>query len=289
MLSEAGNEVVLLDHNPRRARAIALGGIRLEGPEGIRSVPIHVTSQASSIGVADLVCICVKAYDTASAMERAMPLVNDATVVASLQNGLGNAEQIARHIDVSRVVCVVTSCGATSLGPGHIRRAGEGRTAVAPFDAKYPERAASFQSVLVKCGMLTELLPDAAGMLWSKLVVNAAINPATAIWNVSNGSLLDAPERRSAVMAAAGEAEQVAKAGNIKLMYDDAIAEVERTCLVTRDNISSMLQDVRSGKKTEIESINGAIVREARSMGLQTPVNEDFLNRVRSIESQSSA
>ncbi len=281
LLKEAGNDVTLLDKEPERARRISQTGIRIEGIGGARTVPIAAEADPSVIGAADFVCICVKSYDTLSAVKHALPLIGPRTAVVSLQNGLGNAEQIAGVAGAEKVICATTSQGSTSLGAGHVRHAGLAPTFVAPFTGS--KRAAEFVKTLNKSGIEAQLLDNAAAMLWSKAVVNAAINPVTAIWKVPNGQVIERADLRKIAFDAAEEAENVARAKGVSLLFDKAAAEVESVCRKTRDNISSMLQDVRRGRRTEIDAINGVIVKEGRNLGMKAPVNEMLVERVMDI------
>ena len=286
-LARAGHEVCLLDRHRRRADELARNGILVERGDRTERVAVHATVDPSACGRVDLVCVCVKAYDTQAAVRGACGLWANDTVVVSLQNGLGNAEIIEQAADPAQVVCGVTSQGATRLGPGHIRHAGAGPTRVASFRAQAREAAEWLVSVLDQAGLNAQLSDDAPGMLWSKLVVNAAVNPLTAIQGVPNGSLVDDPQLHRVMSDAAREAAAVARARRIRLEYPDAVAEAERICRITHDNRSSMLQDVRQGKRTEIDSITGALLEEGRQAGVDTPVNAELYARVREIEKRN--
>lgn len=282
--SDAGQDVWLLDKDPARADIIARNGVRIDDERGSRVVRVHITADPARIGVADLLFLCVKSYDTASAVESAILLVKQGTIVVSLQNGFGNVELLAAKIDGNQVLCAITSHGSTLLGPGHVRHAGVGPTSLAPFAPDGWGRARAVADLLTGLGLEASPMRDIQSLIWSKLIVNAAVNPLTAIANVRNGRLLEDAALGKIMREAAREAAGVARAKGVALLYEDEIAQVESVCRLTRDNFSSMLQDSRRGRKTEIDAITGVIVKEARTAGIKAPVNEMLLERVRSIE-----
>ena len=285
-LARAGLDVLLLDKDPARAALIAGRGVTVEATPVAWHAAVPATASHAGIAPADILCVCVKAYDTAEAVRHALPLIGPRTVVVSLQNGLDNATVIASSVRAERVLCAVTAHGATRLEPGRVRHAGSGTTLVGawrPGDEPHA-LAARFAGILTKAGLAAEATRHTAGLLWSKLAINAAINPVTALWDVPNGALLERPELMELAVQAAGEAERVARAAGITLLFRDAAAEVRGVCRDTAENLSSMLQDVRRGRRTEIDAINGAVVREARTLGVPAPVNEMLVRRVTSSE-----
>jgi 2-dehydropantoate 2-reductase len=291
--SEAGDggsapKVWLLDKDPARAARISQQGIILESSSGSRSIDARITANPSEIGASDMVLLCVKAYDTTSAMMTARPVLCDHTIVVSMQNGIGNAEKIADVVARDGIVCGITAHGSTSLGPGQVRHSGSGPSVVAPFlpDCKHIALAAA--NTLSSVGIETHTAQDARRMIWSKLVVNAAINPVTALANVRNGDLLANEALRDRMSAAAREAAAVAEAAGIRLDYDDAVSSAEKLCTATAENYSSMLQDIRMNRRTEIESITGAIVQEAHHRNVDVPVSEELLASIRSLETESN-
>jgi len=288
LLSEAGHAVWLLDRRADRARTIAGRGVVIEVDGSTRTVPVHATADAAEIGDADLVWIFVKAPDTATALLSAAPLLHGEATVGTLQNGLGNVEQITQHVDLHRVVCGTTSHGATALGWGRVRHAGSGPTVIAPAGDCPAERCREVSGMLTRAGIESTVSDDARSVLWSKIVISTAINPLTAAFDVRNGLLMERDDLRRLMHAAARETAAVAAAAGIRLSYSDPIAESEHICRCTAQNVSSMLQDVRHGRRTEIEQITGAVVETARRIGVAVPTNEMLLERVRERERETT-
>jgi len=286
LLSEAGHEVWLLDKRNARATAIGASGVRIDDDSGTRRAAVRATADPGDIARADVLCVFVKAYDTGDAIAGAAPLAGPDTTVVTLQNGLGNVERIAELVDRSAMVCGSTAHGSTVIEPGHVRHAGAGPTALAAVAPGNRARADRVAALLGGAGIHAAVTDDPEALTWSKLVINAAINPLTALSRLPNGSLLEDDGLRDQALQAAAETAKVARAKGIGLMFEDEGAEVARVCRATAGNISSMLQDVRHGRRTEIDYITGAIVEEARTLGIKVPVNEMLLEEVHALERQ---
>lgn len=287
-LAEAGSDVFLLDHDPARSRRLAAGGLRIERPEGMRTCRVRVVCAGDPLPPegrpVSVAIVAVKAYDTAEAGRALAACIGLDTPVISVQNGIGNHRTLGDICGFRHVACGVTSCGATRLGDGHIREAGIGLTRIAPAIGAMPPVVRDLARALADAGLPVELGDDGQSVVWSKAVVNAAVNPVTALEGVANGECVARADLRRTVLDAAREAARVAAALGIGLAYRDAAEEVERVCRGTRDNLSSMLQDVRAGRRTEVRQINGAIVEAGRHAGVRTPVNEELLRRVLALE-----
>ena len=283
-LSRTKEEVWLLDKNKERAAKINQQGIRVEGVSGQWQAAVKATAETKDIERADLVIICVKSYDTKSAIISVKTLVGEDTSVLTLQNGLRNIEIIAEIVGADKVIGGITNMGATLLDAGRLRHAGKGETIIGKIDGKIPVEMRAIREVFNKAGLETRISRDIKGFLWSKLLINAGINALTAITRLPNGKLLDFEGTRKILRMAVTEGIKVAKRKRIKLIYDDPLAKVESVCEATADNISSMLQDVLRKKRTEIDFINGVIVRQGQELGIPVPVNLLLLDLVKTIE-----
>jgi 2-dehydropantoate 2-reductase len=285
LLSKSREEVWLLAKDKERGSKLNEKGISLEGISGNWQAKVKVTAQPEEIGAADLVIICVKSYDTKEACLSAKPLIGTSTLVLTLQNGLGNIEIIGEVVGQEKVLGGVTNQGATLLDTGQIRHAGKGETVIGRIDGKIPVELRQIREIFNKAGLETRISRDIKGLLWSKLIINVGINALTAITRLHNGKLIEFEGTRRILREAVTEAIRIAKRKRIKLIYDDPLAKVEAVCEATAANISSMLQDVIRKKRTEIDFINGVIVRQGQELGIPTPINSVFLDLVKTIES----
>ncbi|MBU0634785.1 MAG: 2-dehydropantoate 2-reductase [Candidatus Omnitrophica bacterium] len=279
-------EVWVLDKDVRRARKITASGITVDALNNKSfKVKVNITADAAEIKSCDLVIICVKSYDTECAAKSIEKLLGENSHVLTLQNGLGNIEIIAEMVGRERVLAGVTSQGATLIEDGHIRHAGYGDTVIGRLDGKLTVAMRDVRDIFARAGFPTRLSKDINSLIWSKLIINVGINAQTAITRLHNGRLVEFVGTREILSLAVSEAVRVAKKKRIKLIYDDPIQKVESVCLATSANISSMLQDVLKKKKTEIDYINGAIVRQAKSFNLPAPANLMLTNFIKTIES----
>jgi 2-dehydropantoate 2-reductase len=236
------------------------------------------------IGQADLIIICVKSYDTKEAVTQAKSLLAENTRVLTLQNGIGNIEIINEIVGSERVIGGATNLGATLLEVGKVRHAGHGETVIGRIDGKITVEMRSIREIFNKVGLETRISRDIKGLLWSKLIINVGINALTAITRLNNGRLIEFEGTRRILREAVTEAIRVAKRKRIKLIYDDPLAKVEAVCEATATNVSSMLQDVLKKKRTEIDFINGVIVRQGQELGIPVPINSLLVDLVKTIE-----
>lgn len=287
-LHRGNNEVWLLDKDKSRAQMLDSKGIRVEGVSGKWEAKIKATSATKDIGKAELVILAVKSYSTKAAAEAIGSLVDDNSFLLSIQNGIDNIETLTEYFDKDRVVAGLTNQASTYLGIGSLRHAGKGDTIIGMLDKKMGVGLRQIREVLNKAGLDCRITKDIKGAAWSKLIVNAGINPLSAITRLPNGKLTSSDSIYRIMKSTVNEAVKVAKRKRIKLAFEDPVSKVERVCQATSDNISSMLQDVLNKKRTEIDSINAAIVRQAETLGIKTPVNSFLVDIIKTIENTYS-
>ena len=284
-LHRAGQDVVLLDHKVDRAERLASQGIQIQTEDRteIFRVPVFcssVTGTSAPPNAPEIVLLCVKAYDTLQAARDVVVYCDSETLIVSLQNGIGNDEQLTTVFPRGSIVCGSTGTGSTGIAEGAVREAGQGLTALAPSDGLWTSNKRAVANSLQDAGFEVDCHDDAVSLVWSKAVLNAAINPVTVLHNILNGGILERAEAHDIMRAAAREAQSVAESMGIALHYEDAVTQAERVCAQTEKNVSSMLQDYRTGRRTEIQNINGEIVRAAIAQGLPAPVNASLVERV---------
>ena len=282
--SRTKEDVWVLDEFADRAKKISQDGIRVDGISSPVTVKVNATISARDIGPCDLVILCVKSYSTEDACKGMKDLVSDKTNILTLQNGLGNVQILNDHFGPDRVIAGVTNHGSTLIGKAHVRYAGKGDTTVGKADGRVLGAIREVAGLLTRAGLETKVSRDIDSVVWSKIIVNVGINALTAITGIHNGGLLDHEECRQIMRSAVQESVKIVKRKRIKLSYDDPIQKVESVCRATSANISSMLQDVLNKRRTEIDFINGAIVRQAKALNIPTPVNEVLVNLVKTLE-----
>ena len=269
-LSRSAPQVTLIDYRPDRAARLSARPILLHVPGGDMEARIPVRLAPSE--PPDLVLLATKATAAAAAARSAAAWIGKAHLVA-MQNGLGVAREVAEALPGSRVITAVSYQAASVVAEGEIDHVAnlvtylgyEGRGS----DETVREVAAPFASA----GLPAEVAADMTPLVWGKLIINAGINPVAALAGVKNGQVAARPILRALAVAMAEEGEAVARAEGVTLPYSSAAEAVMDAARQSAENRSSMLQDLGAGRTTEIDYINGAIVRLAERHGIPAPAN----------------
>lgn len=285
--SKTKEDIWIYDNIAERAKKLRETGLKIEGLTSAHA-KVNISSDPSEIGICDYVIMCVKSYSTEDACKDIKPMVGENTFVATLQNGIGNVQILNDHFGPEKVIAGVTNHGSTLLGNGHVRHAGKGETIIGRSDGKLSGALRGLQDVLSKAGFETKVSKDIDSVIWGKLIINVGINAIAAITRLNNGRVAECDETRALLRSAVQEASKIVKRKRIKLAYDDPIQKVESVAKATSANICSMLQDVLNKKRTEIDFINGAVVRQGKALGIATPVNEVLTSLVKAVEASYS-
>ena len=283
LLTEAGLDVWLLDIWEPHISTMKQKGLSVQREAQTRVVKVNATTDPSQIGMVDLVIVFVKSYHTASAAKTARELAGRRGVVLTLQNGMGNTDIIAQAIEPRRIIAGTTSHGATLIGPGTILHAGIGPTTIGMWADSDQTQANKIAAIFNKAGIKTEVVEDVRSVLWTKLLINVGINAITALTGIKNGQILDLDATKELCRRAVEEGMAVAKAQGIKVK-DDMVEQVFRVAGATASNRSSMGQDVDRKRQTEIQAINGFVVREGGKLGIKTPVNQTLTALIETLQ-----
>jgi 2-dehydropantoate 2-reductase len=286
LLQRAGNDVTLVGR-PDHVVAIVRDGLKIEGrTEG--TFRLRAVSELSPGLEVDLCLLTVKAYDLGAAAQVFGQTVKSPLPVAALQNGLGVEETTGQALraagwpDADRwIVRGINYVPATFVGPGTIRHAGDGQLLLADYGTG--QHAQRIAATFLSAGVSARVTEDREREVWRKVLVNAAIGPVTADHRIPNGRLLLDPYRGQALRLL-DEALSVAQAEGVRFTDTDAQRELWHVVRATADNRSSMLQDVERGRRTEIDSISGAILELGKARGLALPATERIVERIRAKE-----
>jgi 2-dehydropantoate 2-reductase len=273
------HEIFLLDYKKERAEYLNKHGIRVEGLKGEFHVHVPTVTKEQVNFSPDFILIFVKAYSTKDVAYDLREIISEGSCVVTLQNGIGNIE-ILEDVLKKKVHGGVTAEGATLISTGHVRHAGYGDTIIGPSS----EKLLKLKDVLNEAGFFTEVKDDIESFLWGKLLVNVGINALTAITGLRNGMLVQIEETKILMQECLKEAMEVVKKKKLKLPYDNPFQVTQQVCKKTAQNISSMLQDILAKRQTEIDFLNGAVVRESKKLGIDTPVNRALTFLVRAIQ-----
>ncbi len=283
-LAASGTRVIVVDADPRVVEAARQRGLSLEdGGTLAARVEAYLPGEEPE-KAADAVVVAVKSYHTRAAAPVASRLSRG--VVVTVQNGLGNYEVLEEHAP-GRVVVGVSTWGATRLAPGRSRLGGRGEIILGPPPAGLGESHRLLVEALARAGLNPMVDDRIWRRVWEKVAVNAGINPVTALTRRPNGAVVEDPNLWRVASAAAAEAAMVAEAEGHGFGGPGAAVEaLRRVARATAGNISSMLQDVLACRRTEVEAINGEIVRRAERHGVDTPVNTILYRLVKGLEAR---
>jgi 2-dehydropantoate 2-reductase len=283
LLAEGGNNVTLIARESH-AKAIERNGLIIEGASGKHVVKVKaVTKPAYLKETFDLILLTVKAYDTRQAVTEAQALMGNTSVLLCLQNGLGMEEIASEIIGRDRVLRGVTINGVLLKEPGLVVHTGKGETTIGELNREISERTKKIAEVFSKAGLPTKVTNNIEGMVWTKILINAGVNPFGALTGMKNGELIMVPELKELMVETVIEGTNVAKKIDVKL-EGDPVSLMIKTAEMTAQNKNSMLQDVEKGKRTEIDFINGAISNLGKRVGVKTPLNSLLTSLVKGLE-----
>jgi 2-dehydropantoate 2-reductase len=278
-LAGAGHRVTMLGTWSEGIAALQTNGARIVEADGNEQrFEVRATADPRECAGATYALVLVKAWQTERAARQLADCLAAGGLAVSLQNGLGNRETLYLHLGLSRVALGVTTTGATLLRPGVARAGGEGVISLERDPALGPIEAG-----LKSANFNVQVVDDAQSLVWGKLVVNAAINPLTALLRVPNGELLNRAPARELMGRLAREVAEVARAEHVQLPFSDPVTAVEEVAHKTAANHSSMLQDVLRGARTEIDAICGAVVSKGDGYGIDAAANRACWDLVRAL------
>jgi 2-dehydropantoate 2-reductase len=276
-------EVWAFDVSQAHVDAINTGGLRLSGAGEVVGRP-RGTVDAAELPPCDFGIVATKAMHTEAAVEATAAAFRDGAV-ASVQNGIGNEEVIARH--VARVIRGTTFPAGKILEPGHVQWDVKGDTTFGPFEPQPAalEEVERLADACTRAGMPASAVADARGPQWRKVIFNASTNPVGALTGLTHGRVCEDPALRALVAGLVDEGKAVAAAQGIALDADpEALIDHAAKPEVAYGHKASMLQDVEARRQTEIDYLNGGIVRFGRELGVPTPLNEAIAALVKGVE-----
>ena len=279
------DRLTILDHHAARASHLNKEGIIYHLDEQQLRFSVTAVSAPQILDQVDVVLLCVKSYDVINSLKFCESILAKNTLLVLLQNGISHLD-IQEHLHEAAAAFGTTTEGATLLGPGQVRHAGRGVTYLGfltPADMQAAKLLQSTQEVFSAGGLHTLLTGNILTRLWAKLFVNVGINALTAILGCHNGELLTLPGIDQRMKAAVDEAVRIAGKKNIPIL-DDPYQTARIVCSKTAKNISSMLQDVREKRRTEIDAINGAVVTLGQGTGISTPENVLLCRQIKEME-----
>jgi 2-dehydropantoate 2-reductase len=274
LLADGGHDVWAVDVWKEHIDAIKRSGLRVEGASGDRTVKMNATTDPAEVKDADLVVIATKADGVEAAAKSAKAMAKSGAPILTIQNGLGSADKVAEIVGDDRIMIgVVGGFGASMKGPGHAHHNGWEFLRLGEMNGGLTERLEVVKAAWEKGGFKVLAFDDIHKMVWEKLICNCTYSGPCALTNLRVGEVQASPSAWSVAAACATEAYQVARAKGVKLDFDDPVRYVHAFGQKIPNARPSMLLDHLSGRRAEIDNINGAIPREGAKLGIATPVN----------------
>ena len=283
-LHESDQTVLLIHHDTQTVNSIRKRGVNLTELSGktIRA-RIEVSLLLPRDYDPDFILLTVKAYDTQNAVRHLPRKMRGKTPILSLQNGLGNTEILSRYFPKDSILAGATTEGALGTGPGTVTHTGRGLTWIGEFHGKRTNRSIMIRDAFRHAGFRTIASSNIESVIWSKAIVNSAINPVSALARVSNGELRRSSSLMDLAMRLVKEGVMVAKANRVSPAPTPRSMLFE-TLRQARKNRSSMLRDIEAGRKTEIRQLNGFIASLGRRLGIDVPYNALIWKLVQGLE-----
>ncbi|MFH1869484.1 MAG: 2-dehydropantoate 2-reductase [Pseudomonadota bacterium] len=280
MLARAGRAVVLIGRR-QHVKAIKRDGLLLDAQSFREHVALEAGTDASGVAGAQLVLCCVKSTDTASAAAEMAPHLATDAIILSLQNGVDNADRLQALLG-REVLPAVVYVAAEMAGPGHVRHRGRGELVIGPS-----LHGAELARLFAAADVPVQVSDNVAGALWAKLIINCAWNALSAITQMPYGRIVADAGVDQVMRDIVAECLAVAQAEGVTLPGDihQAVADIARTM---PGQLSSTAQDLARGKRSEIDHLNGYVLRRGEAQGIATPVNRVLHTLVRLLEDRQA-
>jgi 2-dehydropantoate 2-reductase len=283
LLARAGRDVSLIDPRSDHINRIRHHGLIVEGVRGRHVIRLPAHASGEGLSRCDLAIVFTDSNATREAARTAAALLNPDGFAMTLQNGIGNVEALTAELGAGRVVAGVSMNSAALLEAGRAAYTNSGMTSIGELDGRRTERIEAVSDMLNQAGIPTEIVPDPMACVWSKFVLNCGINALTAVTGLRSGEMYRTPEVDALQDRVIDEILAVVEKKGVRLAEPDPRKKIKDHCRV-RFNKPSMLQHVEQGRRTEIDAINGALVREAKALAVAVPCNETIVAIVKGLE-----
>lgn len=290
-LAAAGSDVTLIDPFQAHVDAINRDGLRMKVGDAERVVQVRAALDSKGLEAPDLAIVLVKSFHTRSAIEAARSIIGPRTALMSLQNGLGHEDILADVAGRAHVLAGKTYVGGVMLGPGHVIAGTQGkRTVIGELDGTLSERAKAIAAEFERAELPCEVSGNILGVMWDKLLINVSTGALSGITGQVYGSLYAVPEIEATAIAAVAEAMAVAQACGVEL----SIKTPRDAWVMAAEGLpyefkTSLLQSLEKGSITEIDFINGSVVRTGQKLNVPTPVNQTLVAAIKGIERRMGA
>jgi 2-dehydropantoate 2-reductase len=285
MLARAGAPVTLIGR-PLHVEAIARNGLFLESRQFHEWIRVTASGNLSDVSTAQIVLLCVKTLDTEEAVRALAPHFPPEAILVSLQNGVDNIERIRRAVGIEALPAVVY-VAAEMTGPGRVKHNGRGDLVIGDPAGKTMGQMEKLAAMFGRAGIPCRISKNIQADLWTKLIMNCAYNPISALARARYGRIVDNPATRELMRQVTEEVMAVARAAEVRFPDGDMVQAVYQLGRAMANAVSSTAQDLARGKRTEIDSLNGYVARRGAELGVPVPVNQTLYSLVKLLEESS--
>ncbi len=279
------NDVLLVDVNQKQVDTINENGLRIHEPDGsVTHVYPRASTDTKRETPADLVVLFVKAMFSRSALESNRSLIGPDTYLMTLQNGSGHEDTLLQFVDEAHVVIGTTQHNCAVLGFGEVRHGGSGKTCIGMLPGHDSAQLAPIAQAFTACGLDAHCEGQVQKVIWGKMMTNVSASVLTGILQVPLGYIADNESAWALCETLIREAVAVAAGEGIDFDVDEKIAEVRGVCERSPQGLTSIYADLRDGRKTEVDTISGSVVRAGRKNGVSAPTHEAMVNLVHAME-----
>ncbi|HZP88071.1 MAG TPA: ketopantoate reductase family protein [Burkholderiales bacterium] len=283
LLANAGYDVTLIDPREDHIGLIQRNGLIVEGVRGRHVVKVPAYTRHTGLPRGDLAIVFTDANATKDAAREAVDLLKPDGFALTLQNGIGNVEALQAELGAGRVTAGVTMNSGAFPEAGRAIYTNAGLTSIGELEARSTPRIEAVAAMFNAAGIETNVVVDPMSHIWSKFVLNCAINPLTAITGLRSGEMYRTPEVNALQDRVIDEILAVVERKGVRLAEPNPRKKIKDHCRI-RYNRPSMMQHIEQGRRTEIDALNGALVREAKALGMSVPYNEAVVAVVKGLE-----
>jgi 2-dehydropantoate 2-reductase len=283
LLARTGRDVTLIDTRRDHVEAIGRDGLKIEGVRGDHVVRLPARASHAGLPPGDMAIVFTDANSTSDAARSAARILKPDGFALTLQNGIGNVEALIESLGRPRVIAGVSMNSAANPAPGRVAYTNAGMTSIGELDGADTVRIRRVAEMLNEASIETEIVPDPMSYIWGKFVLNCGINALTAVTGLRSGEMYRTPEVNALQDRVIDEVLAVVARKGVRLSESDPRRKIKEHCKV-RYNKPSMMQHIEQGRRTEIDALNGALVREAKALGIAVPYNEAIVAIVKGLE-----
>ena len=283
------NDVTIVDVNTTLIEKVKADGLKIAEPDGSSAV-YHpaITSDTNGMQPVDLVIVFVKAMFSESALENNRALIGPDTYLMTLQNGSGHEDVLKRFADDAHIVIGTTQHNSAVTGVGEIRHGGSGWTHIGPLTGD-AARLEAIRTAFASCGFETDCMQDIKRLIWQKMLTNVSASVLTGVLQVPMGFIAENPNAWALCETLVREAVAVAAGEGIEFDADEKVAEVRKVCTDSPAGLTSIYADLRDGRRTEVDTISGSVVRASERNGVPAPTHRAMVNLVHAMEGKPKA